>query len=114
MEATFVECKGCKKHWYNGIGLEMCDNDWNCLEHEIRHRTKDVCTITWHPYPQEVPPRYDEYLVTASNDLMERTRFIDLWHYCKNDEFQKLGYMLPPEAHVLAWAEKPNAYLRRK
>lgn len=67
-------------------------------------------TITWHPYPEEVPPRYGEYLVTASNDLMERTSFIDLWHYCKNDEFQKLGYMLPPEAHVLAWAELPRPY----
>lgn len=39
---TFEECKECKNHWFNGIGIEMCDKDWNCLEHEELHLTRDA------------------------------------------------------------------------
>lgn len=112
----------CSDRFYGGLGITSvgefgCATTFEEMESRlIRHvdNIEDSRLIIWHPYPQEVPPHYGEYLVTASDDMMERTSFIDLWHYCKNDEFQKVGYMLPPETHVIAWAKKPGLYFRRE
>ena len=42
MECTFKECEKCEKHWFNGIGLEMCDKDWDCLEKKEMAPSKDL------------------------------------------------------------------------
>lgn len=36
-----TECKKCEKHWFNGIGLEMCDNDWNCPKKKEMTQSED-------------------------------------------------------------------------
>ena len=71
-------------------------------------------TITWHPYPDEKPNEYGNYIVTVAYDLFDRNKGIDIWTFCKNDEFQKVGYWGIPEAHVIAWAEMPKAYERKE
>ena len=42
IECTFKECEKCEKHWFNGIGLEMCDNDWDCHEKKEMTPSEDL------------------------------------------------------------------------
>lgn len=110
MKSTFVECKECKKHWFNGTGMEMCDNDWNCLEHEELHRTNNICIINWHPYPQEKPKESGMYIITLRGDPCTNFGF---WfakeEFWSHDRYYNMYDWLEC-AHITAWAEMPKPY----
>lgn len=55
-------------------------------------------TITWHPYPQEKPPKAGYYLITSKVKEVEIDAWSgDYWNYF-------------PSSFVIAWAELPKAY----
>lgn len=106
-KTTFKKCETCEKHWFNGIGIEMCDKDWNCI-YDVQSQT--IQTITWHPYPKEKPPKTGYYIVSASNYMDGKDPYVDIWQFCKSEMFIKVGYIGIPESHVVAWAEMPKPY----
>ena len=77
-------------------------------------------TIFWHPYPEEEPPRTDGYEVTRMHPVMDddgklRMQRVTM-RYCYDKatkSWLRKGVPLQ-EGTVLAWAEIPKPYFRRK
>ena len=102
---------------YNVEGRLITKDDWeNWLkmkeENSNRHlsnipeisakKESRYAVIEWHPYPQEKPEEYDEYLVTVKDE---------------QDLFTFTTYWLPEgntfidfSRDIVAWAELPEPY----
>ena len=61
--------------------------------------------IVWHKYPDEVPSRYDKYLVSIQSPT--EAIFVDVLFY---SDFAKSWMDLCILDLVLAWAELPESY----
>ena len=53
-------------------------------------------TITWHKYPDEEPPKFDEYLVQNK------------WGHIKMDLFTTDNWYMNEDEYIIAWAELPK------
>lgn len=62
--------------------------------------------IVWHKYPDEVPQRFNEYLVSIQSPTGEI--FVDVLFY---SDFAKSWLDLGIFDIVLAWAELPEPYI---
>lgn len=62
--------------------------------------------IVWHKYPDEVPQRFNEYLVSIQSPTGEI--FVDVLFY---SDFAKSWLDLGILDLVLAWAELPEPYI---
>lgn len=61
--------------------------------------------VTWHKYPDEVPQRFDKFLVTIQSPT--GAIFVDVLFY---SDFAKSWMDLNILDQVLAWAELPEPY----
>lgn len=62
--------------------------------------------IVWHKYPDDVPSRYDKYLVSIQSPT--GAIFVDVLFY---SDFAKSWMDLCTLDLVLAWAELPEPYI---
>lgn len=66
--------------------------------------------ITWHPYPEEKPPKgYDAYLITRYS---YGATFVDIDCWLDDYDMFDEAESVPSQMYVIAWAELPKPYKR--
>ena len=93
-----------KDDWENWLKMkkENSDRHLSNIPEPSAKKESRYAVIEWHPYPQEKPEEYDEYLVTVKDE---------------QDLFTFTTYWLPEgntfidfSRYIVAWAELPEPY----
>lgn len=71
-------------------------------EEESAKKESRYTVIEWHPYPQEKPEEYDEYLVTVK-DEQDLFTFTTYW-------IPEGNTFIDFSRDIVAWAELPEPY----
>lgn len=91
---------------YNVEGRLITKDDWEkwlkSKEEESAKKEIRYSVIEWHPYPQEKPEEYDEYLVTVK-DEQDLFTFTTYW-IPEGNTFMDFS------RDIVAWAELPEPY----
>ena len=124
-----VTCRVCPKNTSISAYTEetLCFKNAKELENYISESNKKVVVdklfelsdgktgacngyFEWHPYPEEDPPRSDDYLITVKEDDCLHTYYDD-YEECEAEDYIHKGYFSGYRHEcVVAWAELPKPY----
>lgn len=77
---------------------------------ELSDDEAETCNsyFEWHPYPDEDPPKSDDYFITVKENGCLRTYYTD-YEECKTEDYN--GYFSGYDNEcIVAWAERPKPY----